>query len=46
MLNKWDKGELTFTPTCERSIYDDQIKFMRGYLDVLEERAKIEEVVL
>ena len=46
MLEKWDKNELDFIPTCERSIYNDQIKFMQGYLEVLEKRAKIEEVTL
>ena len=46
MLEKWDEDELTFPPTCERSIYDDQIKFMQGYLEVLEKRAEIEEVAL
>lgn len=28
MLEKWDKGELNFTPTCPRSTYDLQIKAM------------------
>lgn len=46
MLDKWDKDELTFTPTCERSIYDDQIKFMEGYLEVLKKRGEIEEIAL
>lgn len=46
MLNKWDKGELTFTPTCARNIYDDQIKFMQGYLEVLKKRGEIEKIAL
>lgn len=25
MLDKWDKGELCFTPTCTREIYNQQI---------------------
>ena len=29
MLEKWDKGELNFTPTCPRSTYDLQIKAMQ-----------------
>ena len=28
MLDKWDKGELDFTPTCPREIYNDQMEYM------------------
>ena len=38
MLEKWDKGELNFTPTCPRSTYDLQIKAMADYIAVLEAR--------
>lgn len=44
MLNKWDKGELNFKPTCPRSLYDMQIRAMADYLAVLETRALIENV--
>lgn len=46
MLEKWDSGELTFTPTCPREIYNKQTNAMYDYLDVLEERAKLEGIDL
>lgn len=46
MLNKWDKGELNFKPTCPRSIYDIQLSTMKDYLAVLEERAVMERIEL
>lgn len=46
MVNKWDKGELDFIPTCNREIYDDQLYYMRGYLNILKDRAEIEGIEL
>ena len=46
MVSLWDQGKLTFTPTCPREIYDSQIDAMNKYLDVLEKRASIENIVL
>lgn len=46
MLEKWDKGELNFTPDCPRHIYNDQITAMNTYLDVLERRAVLEGIDL
>lgn len=46
MLNKWDKGELDFKPTCPRSTYALQLEFMLKYAQMLEARAKIEEIKL
>lgn len=46
MLDKWDKGELTFKPTCPRSTYDLQIKAMKEYKAVLEARAVMENIAL
>ena len=46
MVNKWDKGELNFTPTCPRGIYDTQLYAMESYMSVLEERAELEGVNL
>ena len=46
MVNKWDKGELDFTPTCNREIYDDQLYYMCGYLNILKNRAEIEGIEL
>ena len=46
MLDKWDKGELTFSPTCPRSTYNMQIEAMANYLAVLEARAVMENIEL
>jgi len=46
MVEAWDKGELNFTPTCPREIYDRQLSCMGEYLSILEERAKMEKVNL
>ena len=46
MLKKWDDGALEFTPTCPREMYDKQIAGMSAYLNVLEQRAVIENVEL
>ena len=46
MVQKWDKGELNFVPTCPREIYNFQLKSMKEYLDILVIRAKIEGVEL
>lgn len=44
MIQDWDQGKLTFTPTCPRVIYDRQLHYMYDYLSVLEERAKLENI--
>ena len=46
MVEKWDKGELDFTPTCPRETYDKQLAAMVDYLSVLELRANMEGVEL
>lgn len=46
MCDKWDKDELDFTPTCPRCIYDKQLNAMYDYLDVLMDRAKLENIEL
>jgi len=46
MCKLWDEGKLSFTPTCPRSLYYDQLEGMEIYLAVLEERAKLEDIVL
>ena len=45
-LKEWDNGELNFTPTCPRSIYNIQVKAMDDYLAVLEARAVMENIDL
>lgn len=46
MLEKWDRGELNFNPTCPRSTYNMQIKAMTDYIAVLEARAVMENIDL
>ena len=46
MIEKWDKDELDFEPTCPRSTYDMQLKAMRDYISVLEARAVMENIDL
>lgn len=44
MIDKWDRGELDFTPTCPREIYNDQIEYMVNYMTVLADRAVMEGI--
>ena len=46
MVDKWDKSELNFEPTCPRIIYDNQLKYMKDYINILEARADIENINL
>lgn len=46
MLDKWNNGELNFTPTCPKATYNFQIKAMGEYLAVLEIRAELEHIEL
>lgn len=46
MVEKWDKGELDFVPTCPRELYTRQLNAMKDYLTILEERAVLEKVEL
>lgn len=46
MLEKWDKDELNFSPTCPRSTYNIQLKAMDEYLTILEARAAMENIEL
>lgn len=46
MLHNWDKGNLNFTPTCPRSIYNLQVRAMEDYMAVLEARAVMEGIEL
>lgn len=46
MLEKWDKGELNFKPTCPRSTYVLQIHAMEDYIAILQARAVMEGVDL
>ena len=46
MIENWDKGYLSFEPTCPRSTYDLQLKAMKDYIAVLEARAVMENIEL
>ena len=46
MVEKWDKEELNFIPTCPRATYDFQLKAMKEYLGILQIRAKMENIEL
>lgn len=46
MCDKYEKGELNFTPTCDIEVYESQMEYMGGYLIVLADRAKTEGIEL
>lgn len=46
MLDRWDEGNLSFSPTCPRSTYNIQIKAMTDYIAILEARAVMEGIEL
>ncbi len=45
-IEDWDKGCLSFKPTCPRSTYDLQLKAMKDYITVLKVRAVMESIEL
>lgn len=46
LVNSWDNGEHSFILTCPRSTYNFQLRAMKEYIDILEIRAKIENIDL
>lgn len=46
MLNKYKDGTLNFEPKCSFEILNSQLFFMRRYLGILEDRARIEGIDL
>lgn len=44
MIENWDKGILSFVPTCPRETYNFQLRAMKDYMDILVVRAKIEDI--
>ena len=46
MLKGYREGTLNFTPTCSYDLLHAQLVYMEHYLNVLEERSKIENVEL
>ena len=46
MMDDWDNGTLSFTPTCPYDYYENQMVYMKAYMDVLQARAELENVEL
>ena len=46
LLEKWKNGTLEFEPKCPFHLLQKQLLVMDEYLEVLEERAKIEDIKL
>lgn len=46
MIEKWDKGELGFVPSCSRDLFVLQLQTMKNYMKILEIRATIEGIEL
>lgn len=46
MLDKWERGELGFTPTCSRQLLESQFNSMSKYKSALKIRAGIEGIEL
>lgn len=46
MLNKWKMGELDFQPTCSMAQLEWQLDAMGDYKNILETRARMENILL
>ena len=46
MIIKWENNALDFEPKCSKETLENQVIFMKGYVDILLLRAKIEEIDL
>ena len=46
MLKGYREGTLDFTPNCSYDLLHTQLVYMECYINVLEERAKIENIEL
>ena len=46
MLKKYKEGTLEFVPNCDYDLLHTQLVYMECYINVLEERAKIENIEL
>lgn len=46
MLIKYRQGTLDFVPNCSYDLLHTQLVYMEAYRDILEERAKIENIDL
>ena len=46
MIHEYNCGTLRFEPKCDISIYESQLKVMEEYIDILEQRAEIDDINL
>lgn len=46
MLDRWERGELDFVPTCSKFLLTKQRDEMTALLSTLEERANIEGILI
>ncbi len=46
MLEKYKAGTLSFQPKCSYELLFTQLVYMKNYMKVLEERAKVEGIIL
>lgn len=46
MLDKYKAGVLPFRPNCSYELLFEQLVYMKQYLRILEERAKVENIGL
>ena len=46
MLYKWKNNMLDFDPKCSKETLENQVIFMKGYVDILLLRSKIEGIKL
>ena len=46
MLIKWENNMLDFEPKCSKETLENQVIFMKGYMDILLLRSKIEGIEL
>lgn len=46
MVDKLKNDELPFKPKCSLEVFTEQLEIMRKYLDILEKRAHIEDILL
>ena len=46
MLIKWENNMLDFEPKCSKETLENQFIFMKGYVDILLLRSKIEGIEL
>lgn len=44
MLQKWETGKLDFEPKCPKKLLQRQLEVMTEYLEILDERARIEGI--